>query len=340
MNHDLPPRRALLVSVLTLAAAALTVYALVARPLRAEGARLTAEFGHAGQGLGDGAPVKIRGVTVGSVERAELTARGRARLTLRMDPGVRVPATASAAIEPASAFGPKFVDLVPGTGERGGPYLASGAAIARTSDPQDLSDLLGQADATLNAVDATEVSTIVRTLAQGLQGQGGRLRQTIDQTGTLADVAHRRRGEARRFIGDTADLTGTLASSGTGGHAVGIAGDAGTLITTTAAGGRDRLGGFADQLAQISALVSHGFDKRGRQVGEGFRSGERAAAVVYAQLGLTGDAVRTGGRLLPLYGELTSLPGPGGKNYVRSQGWLPTDPCRLIIGLCGTTGGR
>ncbi|MFC7730110.1 hypothetical protein [Actinomadura keratinilytica] len=86
--------------------------------------------------------------------------------------------------------------------------------------------------------------------------------------------------------------------------------------------------------------MSHGFDKRGGQLGEGFRSGERAAAVVYAQLGLAGNAVRTGNKLLPLYGELSSLPGTQGKNHLRVQGLLPTDPCRLIIGLCGSTGGR
>ncbi|TMR41582.1 MlaD family protein, partial [Actinomadura geliboluensis] len=38
-----------------------------ARPGRDPGTVLTAEFGRAGQGLGAGAPVKIRGVTVGSV---------------------------------------------------------------------------------------------------------------------------------------------------------------------------------------------------------------------------------------------------------------------------------
>ncbi|SEG08844.1 phospholipid/cholesterol/gamma-HCH transport system substrate-binding protein [Thermomonospora echinospora] len=340
MNHEIPLRRALLVSLLTLVIVAVGGYALVARPFRAEGTRLTAEFGRAGQGLGDGAPVKIRGVTVGSVERAELTGAGRARLTLRLDPGVRVPTSATASIEPASAFGPKFVDLVPGAGERGGPYLASGATIARTSDPQDLSDLLSDADATLRAVDATEVATIVRTLAQGLNGQGGRLRATIDHTSTLMDVAYRRRSEARRFLHDAAGLTGALAGAGSGDDLITISGDANTLIAGTAAGGRDRLGQFADQLSEISALVSHGFDKRGGQLGQGFRSGERAAALVYAQLGLAGNAVRTANGLLPLYGELTSMPGPEGKNYMRAQGLLPTDPCQLIIGLCGSTGGR
>ncbi|GAA4134466.1 MlaD family protein [Actinomadura keratinilytica] len=340
MNDEIPLRRALLISLVTVAVLALGGYLLIARPLRAEGIRLTAEFGRAGQGLGDDAPVKIRGVTVGTVERAELTPAGRARLTLRLDPGVRVPTSVTASVEPASAFGPKFVNLVPGSGETTGPFLASGAVITRTSAAQDLSDLLAQADATLHAVDATEVGTIVRTLAQGLAGQGGRLRATIDQTDTLTDVAHRRRGEARRFLGDAADLTETLARAGTADDAVSVAGDANSLISTTAAGGRDRLGSFADRLAEISALVSHGFDKRGGQLGEGFRSGERAAAVVYAQLGLAGNAVRTGNKLLPLYGELSSLPGTQGKNHLRVQGLLPTDPCRLIIGLCGSTGGR
>ncbi|GLZ14366.1 hypothetical protein Acsp04_46010 [Actinomadura sp. NBRC 104425] len=339
MNDEIPLRRALLISAVTMAVLALGGYLLIARPLRAEGIRLTAEFGRAGQGLGDDAPVKIRGVTVGSVERTELTSAGRARLTLRLNPGVRVPTSVTASIEPASAFGPKFVNLVPGSGENTGPYLASGAVITRTSAAQDLSDLLAQADATLHAVDATEVGTIVHTLAQGLAGQGGRLRATIDQTGTLTDVAYRRRDEARRFLGDAADLTEALARAGTADDAVSVAGDADLLITT-AAQGRDRLGSFADRLAEISALVSHGFDKRGGQLGEGFRSGERAAAVVYAQLGLAGNAVRTGNELLPLYGELSSLPGPQGKNYLRVQGLLPTDPCRLIIGLCGSTGGR
>lgn len=339
MNHDIPLPRALLISVLTLLLTALGVHLLVTKPLRAEGVRLTAVFGQAGQGLGDGAPVKIRGVTVGSVEELELTGSGRARLTLRLDPGVRVPTTATAAIQPLSAFGPKFVELAPGKGEHDGPFLASGATIERTADPQDLSDLLSQADATLAAIDPTEVSTIVTTLARGLGGQGERLHETIDQVSVLTDVAHKRRGEARRFLHDAAGLTGTLAASGTGADLVAAGADAGTLIGETAAGGTDRLGKFADEIADLSALVSHGFDKRGGQLGEGFRSGERAAAVVYAQLGLVGDAVRTGNELLPLYGELTSLQGPEGKNYIRTQGLLPTNPCDLILGLCGSQEG-
>ncbi|WP_141582511.1 MCE family protein [Actinomadura sp. WMMA1423] len=336
MTDEMPLRRRLLISALTLAVAAAVLYVLVARPGREPGTVLTAEFGRAGQGLGSGAPVKVHGVTVGSVSAVELTGAGRARLSLRLDAGTRVPDTVTASIEPASAFGPKFVDLAPGAHAVTGPYLASGARIARTSDPRDLSDLLARADAGLGAVDAREVGTIVHTVATGLDGQGTRLRETIDQTGVLLDVAYRNRKNARRFVGDAADLSGAL--SGRGDELVAISGDASTLIGT-AARGRGRLAGFADGLSEVSLLVAHGFDRRGGQLGEAFRSSERTARIIYAQLGLVGDAVRTGNRLLPLYGELTSLKGPGGKNYLRSQGLLPTDPCELILGLCGPYGG-
>ncbi|OLT12001.1 hypothetical protein BJF79_04195 [Actinomadura sp. CNU-125] len=339
MNHDIPLPRALLISLLTIALTALGVYVLVTKPYQAEGTRLVAVFGQAGQGLGDGAPVKVRGVTIGSVESMELTGAGRARLTLRLDPGVRVPTTVSASVEPASAFGPKFVELTPGNGEHDGPFLASGATIERTSDPQDLSNLLAQADATLSAIDPTEVATIVHTVSQGLNGRGVRLGETIDQAAVLVNVAHRRRVEARRFLTDAAGLTGTLAASGTGDDLVAIGGDANTLIEDTAAGGTGRLGEFADEISDLSGFVSHGFGKRGGQLRESFRSAERTAAVIYAQLGLVGDGVRTGNQILPLYGDLTSLAGPEGKNYIRTQGLLPTDPCRLIVGIC-PQGGR
>ncbi|MBW8487350.1 MCE family protein [Actinomadura parmotrematis] len=333
INEEIPLPRRLAITAVTLAVAAAALYVLVARPGADGGTVLTAEFGRAGQGLGTGTPVKVRGVTVGSVAGVTLTDGGRARLRLRLDRGTRVPDTATASIEPASAFGPKFVDLAPGAHARTGPYLAAGARIARTSDPRDLSDLIAAAGSRLGAVDAEEVYTVVHTIAQGLDGQGVRLRATIDHSRVLLDVAYDNRANARRFLADGALLSGALA--GKGDEVTAISGDLNDLIATTAAG-RGRLAGFADGLTDVSLLVAHGFDARGAQLGEGFRSAERTARILYAQLGLLGDAVRTGSELLPLYGRLASLPGPDGKHYLRSQGYLPTSPCALIVGLCGT----
>lgn len=332
INEEISLPRRLLISAVTLAIVAGLLYVLVARPWRDPGTALTAEFGRAGQGLGSGTPVKVRGVTVGSVDAVELTGGGRARIRLRLDTGTRVPDTVTASIEPASAFGPKYVALVPGAHADTGPYLASGARIAHTSDPSDLSDLLARADAGLGAIDAEEAGTIVRTVAIGLHGQGARLRETIDQTGILLDVAYKNRYKARVFAGDAADLSGALQDKGD--ELTAISADANALIDA-AAGGKGRLAGFADGLSDVSLLVSHGFDKRGGQLGQAFRSSERTARIIYSQLGLLGDTVRTGNSLLPLYAELTSLKGTGGKNYMRTQGYLPTDPCALVLGLCG-----
>ncbi|HEX2313405.1 MAG TPA: MlaD family protein [Thermomonospora sp.] len=337
-DETMPLPRRLAVTAATLVVTALVLYTLIAEPFAERGVRLTAEFGRAGQGLGRNAPVKVRGVDVGRVSRVELAPTGRVRVTLELRPGTRVPDTATAAVEPASIFGPKFVNLVPGAHERNGPFLASGAAITRTSDPRDLADLLGDADRTLAAIDPDEVATIMTTLARGLDGQGARLRATIDQTGVLLDVAHDHRADARRFLADGADLAGALAGSGDA--LVGITADANTLISTTAAGGEGRLGAFADRVSELSGLIGHGFGRRGGQLGEGFRSGERAVAILYRQLGLTGDAVRTGNRLLPLYNDLATQRGPGGKHYLAVHGWLASNPCELIVGLCGRTGGR
>ncbi|MBA9002947.1 MCE family protein [Thermomonospora cellulosilytica] len=334
--EDLPLGRRLVIAAITLAAVAALTWTLVTEPFAPEGTRLTAEFGRAGQGLSGDAPVKIRGVDVGRVTGVELTAAGRARVTMAIDPGVRVPDTVTAVVEPSSVFGPKYVNLLPGAHERQGPFLASGAHIARTADPRDLSDLLGDVDSALAAIDPDEVAVIMNTLAQGLGGQGPRIRRTIDQSEVLLNVAHRHRHDARVFLADGADLVTTVA--GFSGEVVAITGDANTLITGVAAGGEDRLGSFADRLAELSALVAHGFDRRGGQLGAGFRSGERAVGIIYRQLPGIGDAVRTGNQILPIYGELTTIPGPDGKHYMGVHGWLPNDPCALIVGLCGPGG--
>lgn len=331
---SLPKRLA--VSAGTVVMLMLAAYVLIAEPFTAAGTTLYAEFGRAGQGLSTISPVKVRGVDVGGIEKIELDDSGRARVTMKVDDGVRIPDTVIAAVEPASVFGPKFINLIPGAHEQAGPFLAGGTTIERTADARDLSDLLGDADAAVQAIDPTELSTVLSTLSRGLAGQGTRLSETIDNTGELLRVAHENRRNARVFLHDAANLTGALGDSGD--QVTGLAGDANTLIADTAAGGQGRLGAFAEQISQVSGLVSHGLDKRGGQLGTAFRSGERATSVIYAQLGLAGDGIRGANILLPQYQDLIKLPGPDGKRYLGVQGYLPSNPCELILGICPAEG--
>ena len=331
MNVSL--RRGAAVTTATLVILAAALYLVLAKPFGSSGLEARADFGRAGQGMGSDSPVKVRGVQVGSVSRVRLGPDGRAHLTLRFEPGFRVPATAVASIEPASVFGPKFVNLIPGSAETTGPFLADGALITRTSDPADLSHLLSDASGVVEAIDPTEVATLVHTLANGLSGQGPALRRILENTDTLVGVAHEHRKDAREFLRDGADLGTTLAQAGP--DLMRTTKDANHIIDAAETVKEGSLGAFADGLGDVSALVAHGLDKRGDQLGESFRSSERLVSLLYGQLGDLGDAVRAANRLLPVYSDLAKLPAVDGKHYLGVHAYLPSNPCDLILGLCG-----
>ncbi|MCD0449360.1 MCE family protein [Actinocorallia sp. API 0066] len=330
---NVPLRRGAAITTGTLAALAVTLYLLLAKPFSATGAEVRAEFGSAGQGLRSDSPVKVRGVQVGRVAQVRLGQNGRVHLTLRLDPGYRVPATAVAAIEPASVFGPKFVNLVPGDGETSGPYLADGDRVTRTADPTDLAQLLADVSGVVEAVDPADVATLVRTLAHGLDGQGPALRRIVEHTDTLVGVAHRHRADARRFLRDGADLGGALAKAGP--DVVRAAGDTNHVIDAAAAVPEGSLGAFAAGLGDVSLIVAHGLDKRGDQLGESFRSAERLVSLLYGQLGDLGGAIRAANQLLPVYNDLAKVPAANGKHYLGVHAYLPSNPCELVLGLCG-----
>lgn len=173
-----------------------------------------AVFTRVGPGLDDQSDVKIRGINVGQVEKVTLDPGGAVRVRFRLDKGVRMPASSSLAIQPLSIFGPKFIDLEPGAGEVSGPYLAAGATVTRTRVPPELSDMAGPAHELLSAIDPNDVTTILRTFSQGLDGRGPQLAKTIDDSATLLSVSTENIRNLRTLLGNTAALGATLDESG------------------------------------------------------------------------------------------------------------------------------
>jgi phospholipid/cholesterol/gamma-HCH transport system substrate-binding protein len=100
--------------------------------------RLTATFNRI-DGLFPGDPVRLGGIRVGTVEKAELDRNYRARLTFRMDAGVQLPEDTAAAIHTDGLFGSKFVVLLAG-GEDA--TIKPGGAITHTQDALIVSELL------------------------------------------------------------------------------------------------------------------------------------------------------------------------------------------------------
>ncbi|NRQ33977.1 MCE family protein [Nonomuraea sp. NN258] len=325
------------VAALVVAVFAATAFFVVRAATEISGTRIDAVFGHAGQGMDTNSPVKIRGLTVGDVTDVSLDAKGRAVVTMHIRPGVRIPRTTVASVEPTSVFGPKYIDLRLGSGETTGPYLTSGAVITATEDPLDLSDTLGDAYQGLDAIDPREVTVIVHTLAKGLDGTGEHLRELIDDSGTVVGVAHRRRAEARRFLRDTAALGTALSDKGD--ELISIASDV-NVITPDLLERADKVRALLQEITSVSELSAHGLGKHRQNLRAGVHSGERVAALIYAQLGLAGDGVRGLNTLVDLLNELIETPGPGNSRQMQVEAFVATDICELIVGACGPTDGR
>lgn len=105
-------------------------------------------FGHSGYvvhadfsnvaGLRRGDSVEIAGVNVGRVDSLMLV-DDRARLTLRIDPGVALQADVIASVRSRGLIGDKYVALSPGASDR---LIPSGGRIRETESPPDITDLI------------------------------------------------------------------------------------------------------------------------------------------------------------------------------------------------------
>lgn len=334
-EFSLPVRMGIALAVLVVLVGA--TFFVVRSAAEVSGTRIVAVFDRAGQGLDTNSPVKIRGITVGDVTGVSLDAKGDAVVTMHVEPQVKVPQTATAAIEPSSVFGPKFVNLKLGAGEGSGPYLASGAVILDTEEPLDLSDSLGDLYRGLDAVDPKEVTVIVHTLAKGLEGKGVKLRELIDDAGTVVGVAHKHRDRARQFLNDTAGLSGALSDKGD--ELISISSDINT-ITPDLLKRADKVRALLKELSSVSRQGAHGLDKHRGNLREGVHSGERVAALIYAQLDLAGDGVRGLTKLVDLLNELIEAQGPGDSRQLQTESFVATDICVLLVGSCGPTDGR
>lgn len=102
------------------------------------GYRVHATFNSVG-GVAPGMPVEVAGIPVGAVEVIDLADDYRARVTMRIDPDVRLPRDTSAAIHTDGLFGSKFMSLEPGGDTT---LLQDGSTIAFTQDSVVISELL------------------------------------------------------------------------------------------------------------------------------------------------------------------------------------------------------
>lgn len=135
-------------------------------------------------GLDEKTSVKIAGVAAGTIEKIDLV-NGRARLTIRMDPKVKLYSDASAAIKSTGLLGDKYLDIRIGSKE---PVLGDGNTIRHVREVMDVDDLVRNVSEVSN-----NLNDLVKSLNQPDVTQS--VRQTMmnlrDITAELKDVISR-----------------------------------------------------------------------------------------------------------------------------------------------------
>jgi phospholipid/cholesterol/gamma-HCH transport system substrate-binding protein len=147
-----------------------------------------------GGGIFTNAAVTYRGVPIGRVDAMALHnglggRGGGARLRLRLDRSVRVPADLHAVVAQRSAVGEQYLDLRPDADS--GPYLHTGSVIpqSRTGVPLAPETLLTNLDALIRSVDPNDLRVVIDELGAAFEGSETALRRILDAGTALLSTA-------------------------------------------------------------------------------------------------------------------------------------------------------
>ena len=173
------------------AGVALVVVALVVGGLlvfRGQGKQVTAYFSET-IGVYPGSTVRVLGVPVGTVN--SVTPDGaKVKVVMTLNPGVAIPASASALIVSPSVVADRYVQLTPAY--TSGPQIADGAVIpvARTAVPVEVDQVYSSLAKLANALSGANshgaLSQAIKTGAANLAGNGRYLRAMITEFSGLS----------------------------------------------------------------------------------------------------------------------------------------------------------
>jgi phospholipid/cholesterol/gamma-HCH transport system substrate-binding protein len=156
--------------------------------------------------------VKVNDVTVGSVRRIEFD-DWQARLTVGLEPDVRLPENTQARIGQKSLLGAEYLELAPPTGERPHGTLADGAVIplARTGRYPETEELFAALATVLNGGGLAQIDTITSELNDAFNGRESDVRELVVLLGTLMGTLDDQRAEIVAATEGVNDLSRTFA---------------------------------------------------------------------------------------------------------------------------------
>lgn len=175
---------------------------------------ITAEFGDV-LSLAPQSSVKVNDVAVGRVTKISLTPGSwTARVTMRVNGKVDLPANAYAHLEQSSLLGEKFVQLSPpGTGTAEG-TLADGDRIplSRTNRNPEVEEVFGALSMLLNGGGVSQLKTITTELNKALAGQEPQIRSMLNRVDTLVTDLDDHKEDITQALDGVNRLAATLAT--------------------------------------------------------------------------------------------------------------------------------
>ncbi|MCM2410434.1 MCE family protein [Streptomyces sp. RKAG290] len=175
---------------------------------------ITAEFGDV-LSLAPQSSVKVNDVAVGRVTKISL-AQGswNAKVTMRVNGRIKLPANAYAHLEQSSLLGEKYIQLSPPAAGTAKGALADGDRIplTRTNRNPEVEEVFGALSMLLNGGGINQLKTINTELNKALTGREPQVRSMLSRVNTLVTNLDDNKGDITDALDGVNRLSATLAT--------------------------------------------------------------------------------------------------------------------------------
>jgi len=165
------------------------------------------------QGLTQETPVRIAGVEIGKVDSVELTEQGKARISLRIFPGVELKQGLKVRVRSKGLLGDKFIEIVPPKLE--GELITPGGDLGYGEVPPNFEDMMDDLASTVT--DVRRVSASLRE-ALGTEGSARDIKDIIrsirDASQNLAELSKKNEKSIDEIIEGVKETVAKLREEG------------------------------------------------------------------------------------------------------------------------------
>lgn len=175
---------------------------------------ITAEFGDV-LSLAPQSSVKVNDVAVGRVTKISLASDSwNAKVTMRVNGRIKLPANAYAHLEQSSLLGEKYIQLSPPAAGKATGELADGDRIplTRTNRNPEVEEVFGALSMLLNGGGINQLKTITTELNKALAGQEPQVRSMLRRVDTLVTNLDDHKGDITDALDGVNRLAATLAT--------------------------------------------------------------------------------------------------------------------------------